>query len=106
MSDAFEERQNAFEAKYAHDEELKFKLHARTSRLFGTWVAEQLGLTGADNEAYAKTVVDADLEEAGFDDVLRKVKKDLDEKGLNISDHHLKVELQRCMDEAQKQLAG
>lgn len=106
MSDAFDERQNAFEAKYAHDEELKFKLHARTSRMFGSWVAEQLGMTGADAEAYAKAVVEADLEEPGFDDVLRKVTKDLSEKGVDISEHHLKVELQRCMDEAQKQLAG
>lgn len=106
MSDAFEDRLSAFEAKYKHDEELQFKLHARTSRMFGSWVAEQLGMTGADAEAYAKSVVEADLEEPGFDDVLRKVRKDLEEKGVDVSEHHLRVELERCMEEAQKQLAS
>lgn len=106
MSDAFDDRLSAFEAKYKHDEELQFKLHARTSRMFGSWVAEQLGMSGADAEAYAKSVIEADLEEPGFDDVLRKVTKDLAEKGVEITEHHLKVELQRCMDEAQKQLAS
>ncbi len=69
---SFDDRKDAFEKKFAHDEELAFKVEARTCKLFGLWAAEQLGLEGADADAYAREVIGANLEEPGFDDVKRK----------------------------------
>jgi hypothetical protein len=77
----FDERKDAFESKFAHDEALRFKATARRNKLFGLWAAEQLGKTGADADAYAKTVVLADFEEAGDADVIRKVRQDLEAAG-------------------------
>jgi hypothetical protein len=82
----FDERKDAAEKKFAHDAELEFKANARRNKLLGLWVAEKLGKSGADAEAYAKSVVMADFEEAGDDDVLRKVKKDLDAGGVALDD--------------------
>lgn len=73
----FDDREHAFEAKFAHDEEMQFKAQARCNRLLGLWAAEKQGLSGDDAEAYAKTVVTADFEEAGHEDVVRKVAGDL-----------------------------
>ncbi len=73
----FDDRENAFENKFAHDEEMKFKAEARRNKLLGLWAAEILGKTGADADAYAKEVVLADFEEAGHEDVVRKVAGDL-----------------------------
>lgn len=72
----FDQRKDAFENKFALDEELRFKANARRNKLLGLWAAEKLGKSGADAEAYAKAVVVADFEEAGEEDVLRKVKND------------------------------
>ncbi|WP_089173231.1 DUF1476 domain-containing protein [Bosea sp. AS-1] len=72
----FDQRKDAFENKFAHDEELRFKATARRNKLLGLWAAEKLGKSGADADAYAKSVVVADFEEAGDEDVLRKVKND------------------------------
>jgi hypothetical protein len=74
------DRENAFENKFAHDEELKFKAEARRNKLLGLWAAELLGKAGDDAEAYAKSVVMADFEEAGDEDVYRKVSGDLGDK--------------------------
>lgn len=82
----FDERKDAAEKKFAHDAELQFKAQARRNKLLGLWVAEKLGKSGAEAEAYAKSVVLADFEEAGDDDVLRKVKKDLDAGGVALDD--------------------
>lgn len=76
----FDDRENAFEAKFAHDEEMTFKADARCNKLLGLWAAEMLGKSGDDAEAYAKTVIIADFEEAGHEDVVRKVAGDLDGK--------------------------
>ncbi|MEQ9693934.1 DUF1476 domain-containing protein [Shimia sp. SDUM112013] len=76
----FDDREHAFEAKFAHDEEMNFKADARANKLLGLWAAEMLGKTGDDAEAYAKTVVLADFEEAGHEDVVRKVVGDLEGK--------------------------
>jgi hypothetical protein len=86
----FDDRKNAFEKQFAHDEELRFKAMARRNKLFGLWAAAQLGQTGAEAEAYAKSVVMADFEEAGDDDVLRKVRSDLDAAGKSVSDADLR----------------
>ncbi|SEQ84075.1 DUF1476 domain-containing protein [Thalassovita taeanensis] len=76
----FDDRENAFEAKYAHDEEMKFKAEARCNKLLGLWAAELMGLSGDEAAEYAKTVVRADFEEAGHEDVVRKVAADLGDK--------------------------
>jgi len=91
----FEDRRDTFEKKFAHDEELRFKATARRNKLLGLWAAERLGKTGPDAEAYAKSVVMADFQEAGDDDVLRKVRADLEAGGQSQGD----AELRRIMDE-------
>ncbi len=101
---SFDEREKAFENKYAHQEKLDFAVEARCSKLFGLWAASQIGLEGADAKTYAASVVEANLDEAGFDDILRKVRKDFDEKGLEISDHMLDIELDKALKEAQRQI--
>src|SRR5919197_112191 len=90
-----DKREEGFEKKFAHDEELRFRATARRNKLLGMWAAEKLGLTGADAEAYAKEVVLADFEEAGDHDVFRKIRKDFDAKGVAQSDHQIR----RTMDE-------
>ncbi|MBF9036285.1 DUF1476 family protein [Rhodobacterales bacterium HKCCE2091] len=73
----FDDRENAFENKFAHDAEMQFKAEARRNKLMGLWVAEKLGKSGDEADAYAKEVVRADFEEAGHEDVMRKVLGDL-----------------------------
>ncbi|MBV2361091.1 DUF1476 domain-containing protein [Thalassococcus sp. CAU 1522] len=76
----FDDRESAFENKFAHDEEMKFKAEARRNKLLGLWAAELLGKSGDDAAAYAREVVKADFEEAGHEDVVRKVAGDLGDK--------------------------
>lgn len=73
----FDDREIAFEAKFAHDEEMNFKAHARANKLLGLWAAEKLGISGTAAEDYATSVIVADMEEAGHEDVVRKVEADL-----------------------------
>ncbi len=100
----FDDRKDAFENKYAHQEKLDFSVEARCCKLFGLLIAEHLGLEGAEAQSYAMEVVEANLEEAGFDDVLRKVKPDLEAKGIAISDHTLNLELDKALAEAKNQI--
>ncbi|SMC46883.1 DUF1476 domain-containing protein [Primorskyibacter flagellatus] len=74
---AFDDRESAFENKFAHDEEMKFRAEARRNKLLGLWAAELLGKTGDDANAYAREVIKSDFEEAGHEDVVRKVSGDL-----------------------------
>jgi hypothetical protein len=92
---SFDKREEGFEKKFAHDEELRFKATARRNRLLGLWAADKLGLKGAEADAYAKEVVVSDLEEAGDHDVFKKIRKDFDAKGVSQSDHQIR----RTMDE-------
>ena len=84
------DRQEGFEKKFAMDEESKFRAMARRNKLLGLWAAEKLEKTGADADAYAKDVVRADFEEAGDDDVFRKVRADFDAAGVAQSDHQIR----------------
>jgi hypothetical protein len=86
----FDKREEGFERKFAHDEELRFKAMVRRNKMLGNWAAEKLGLAGADVEAYAKTVVLADFDEPGDEDVFRKVRGDLDAKNISVSDEELR----------------
>ena len=91
----FDKREEGFEKKFAHDEELRFKANARRNKMLGLWAAEKLGITGADAETYAKSVVMADFEKPGDDDVFEKIRKDFDAKNVEQSDHQIR----RTMDE-------
>jgi hypothetical protein len=100
----FDKREEGFEKRFAHDEELRFKANARRNKLLGLWAAGKLGLSGADAEAYAKEVVVADLEEAGDDDVFRKIRKDFDAKGVTDSDHQIRRTMTEFMEKAIAQI--
>lgn len=89
---------------YDHDAHGDFKLEARCSKIYGLWAAGQLGLEGADANTYALEVVEANLEEPGFDDVLRKVRRDFDEKGLQVSDHMMNLQLEKALEKAKAQI--
>ena len=93
----FDKREEGFEKKFAIDEELRFKANARRNKLFGLWAAGKLGLTSDEAEAYAKAVVMAEFEAAGG--VLRKVRTDLEAKGVALSEH----EIGRTMDDLMAQ---
>ncbi len=90
-----DDRGDAFEKKYAHDAELRFKAEARRNKLLGLWAAELLGKSGDDAAAYAKEVVRSDFEEPGDEDVFRKVREDFDSAKIEQSDHQIR----RTMDE-------
>lgn len=89
------DREEAFERKFAHDEDLKFRAMSRRNKLLGLWAADKLGKSGENAEAYAKEVVASDFEEAGDNDVFNKIRKDFDEAGVTQSDHQIR----RTMDE-------
>ena len=96
----FDKREEGFEKKFAHDEELRFKANARRNKLLGLWAAEKLGISGDAANVYAKEVVMADFEEAGDDDVFKKVRKDLDAKGVTVSDQDLRRAMVDLMEKA------
>jgi hypothetical protein len=100
----FNDREKAFEDKYKHDQELQFKVEVRRNKLLGIWVAELMGLEGADAEAYAKEVVAADFEEPGDADVVRKVLGDLEEKGQEMTEHRLRKKMDALILEAKQQV--
>ena len=102
---AFDDRKTAAEAKFAHDQESQFKTIARRNKLLGLWAAEQMGISGADAEAYAKQVVIADFEEPGDADVLRKVLGDLTDKGIATDEHKVRHEMTRLLEEAKTQVS-
>jgi hypothetical protein len=101
---SFEDREQAFEGKFAHEEKMDFAVEARCCKLFGLWIAEKIGLEGADAKSYAASMVEANLQEAGFADVLRKARADLDANAAQISDHLLELELDKCLTEAKRQV--
>jgi hypothetical protein len=100
----FDDRQRAFESKFAHDEEMKFRITARRNRLLGEWAARQMGLSEAETEAYAKDVVRSDFEEAGDHDVVRKVLGDLTNAGIDIEEAAIREALGHKEVEARRQI--
>jgi hypothetical protein len=102
MTTTFDKREEGFEKKFAHDEELRFKAMARRNKLLGLWAAEMLGKSGPDAEAYAKEVVLADFEEAGDNDVVRKVVKDLEGKG--VTEQDIRAKMAELLAEAVQQI--
>ena len=98
---SFEDRENAFENKFAHDAQMQFKAEARRNKLVGLWAADLLGKTGDDADAYAKEVIKADFEEAGDEDVYRKLAGDLGDKA---DEATIRTKMAECMSEAKAQL--
>src|SRR5438093_13737222 len=103
MPTTFDKREEDFEKKFAHDEELRFKAIARRNKLLGQWAAEKLGLTGAEAEAYAKDVVMAELAE-GDHDVFKKIRRDFDAKGVAQSDHQIRRTMDQLPEQATAQI--
>ena len=101
---SMKDREEGFERKFAHDEELRFKAMARRNKQLGLWAAEKLGKSGADAEAYAKEVIVADFVEAGDEDVYRKVKADLDAAGANLSEHQIRRKMDELLATAVEQI--
>ena len=100
------EREKGFEAEFMRNEELRFRVTARRSRLFGLWAAAQLGVpAGEEAETYAKTVVAADFEAPGDADIIEKVRTDLEQKGIAVTEADLRAELERAATEARRQIA-
>jgi hypothetical protein len=104
MSGGFEKRQKGFESKWAHDEELRFKVFARRNKLLGIWAAGELGFTGDASDTYAKAVVASDFEKAGDEDVFDKVRADFAAKGVAISDHVLRSKMEELIGVAKSQI--
>jgi hypothetical protein len=100
----FNDREKAFESKFAHDSEMQFKAQSRGNKLLGLWAAAQMGLDGADAEAYAKEVVKADLAEAGTEDVFRKVRGDFDARSVGVGDEVIRAKMAEAYAQAKEQL--
>ncbi len=100
----FDDRERAFEAKFARDEEMQFRVLARRNRLLGEWAAGLMGLTAAETEAYAKAVIQADFEEAGDEDVIRKLLGDLTSAEVDIDEDKIRRTLDHKTVEARRQL--
>jgi hypothetical protein len=102
----FSDRQKGEETKYAMDEETAFRVAARANKLLGQWAAEKMGLTPEETDAYAKSVVQADFEEAGHDDVIRKVVGDFTSAGVDVGEEEVRTALEATTVEARRQLMG
>jgi hypothetical protein len=101
---SFDKREGAFENKFAHDEELRFKATARRNKLLGQWAAEKLGFTGEASEKYAKDLVASDLEQAGDDDVVRKITADFAAGKVTQSEHQIRRTMDELMAKAIEQV--
>ena len=101
---SFMDREEGFERKFAHDEELRFRAMARRNKLLGLWAAEKLGKNGDDADAYAREVVASDFEEAGDHDVFRKIRKDFDAGGVEQSDHQIRRTMEELLATAVAQI--
>ena len=102
----FQDRERAEEAKFARDEEMLFRVTARRNRLLGQWAAERMGLTQAEADAYAKSVVQADFEETGDEDVVRKLLGDLTSAGCDVAESEIRTQLHARQIEARRALIG
>jgi len=106
MSESFDDRRRALEEKWAHDKEMKFKVLARRDRLLGEWAAAELGLKGPRMQAYAKSIVEADLSKSGDDDVLKKIRADFAAQKIDHSDHVIRRQMDELLKIAGQQVAG
>ena len=104
MPGPFDKREKSFEAKWAHDEELRFKIYARRNKLLGLWAAAEMGIIGPAADAYAKEVVASDFERPGDEDVFEKIRRDFDARGVAISDHLIRRKMAELLENAKRQI--
>jgi hypothetical protein len=102
----FDEREKAFEKKFALDQELKFKAEQRRNKMLAEWAAGKLGISGKEIEAYVRAVRKADLAEKGDDDVFHKLKKDFEDKGVAVSDAELRKQMSELLAKAVREIEG
>jgi len=100
----FDDRERAEEARYTHEQELEFRAQARRAKLVGLWTAGLIGLSDGAAEDYAKSVVMSDMEQAGHEDLFRKVRADLDLHAVRLSDHQIRAKMEECLAEAREQI--
>lgn len=100
----FDDRKRAEEARFAHNAEMRFKAEARRNKLLGLWAAEQMGLSGAEANTYAASVIAADFQEAGDEDVFRKVSGDLKAKGITVPDETIRAKMAELIGVAREQV--
>ena len=100
----FDRREKGFESKYKHDQEIEFKAQARRNKLLGQWAAAQMGMSGSDVDAYAREVIEADFEEPGDADVMRKVLADFQTRGVTCAEHTLRRKMDDLLVEAREQI--
>lgn len=103
---SFQDRERAEEAKFAHDADTQFRIQARRNRLVGEWAAARMGLSQAETEAYAKAVVQADFEEAGDEDVIRKLLGDITAAGVETTEAEVRAALEAKQVEARRAFLG
>ena len=103
MPTTFDKREEEFERRFAHDEELRFKALARRNKMLGLWAAEKLGLSGADADAYAREIVMTEYAD-GDHDVFKKIRRDFDAKGVAQSDHQIRRTMDELLEQAIKQI--
>ena len=106
MSDQFGDREKGFETKFKMDQETEFKVEARRNKLLGLWLAEKLGLPESQHDSYAKEVILADLEEPGDEDIMRKVRKDIEQHKADITDSDIRLKLDELHKDAIEQIAA
>lgn len=102
----FKDRERAEEAHFAHDEEMNFRVHARRNKLLGQWAAERMGLSSAETESYAREVVQADFEESGDEDVVRKLLGDMTAAGVEVTETEVRDALSAKLVDARRALMG
>jgi hypothetical protein len=104
MSNIFDDREKQFEAKYKHDEELRFKVMVRRDKLLGLWAASKFGLKGSEADAYARSLIEADLERPGDDDVVEKLMADFQARDIEMTSHRIRKHMDECFEEARRQI--
>ena len=98
----FDEKEKSFEKKFAMDEELQFKLAARSNKYLGEWVSSELGKNEEEKKNYIQDIIRADMEEAGSEDVFRKIKKDFQTASISIEDSEIRVQMEKALSRAKE----
>ena len=93
----FDEREKSFEKKFVKDQELQFKVAARSNKYLGEWVSTKLGKNKDDKQNYIQEIIKADMEEAGSEDVFRKVKRDFKSSSINIDDSEIRKQMEKAL---------
>ena len=100
----FDERVKSFETKFAKDQELQFKVAARSNKYLGEWISSKLGKTEEEKQNYIQEIIKADMEEAGSEDVFRKIKKDFETNSIVIEDSEIRDQMEKALSRAKEDL--